>query len=48
MEDDKDLITRFGESDPDDLLEIGAESEAKAFIPCRNIMFITRRQRTRH
>ena len=47
-EDGHDLITRFGDADPDDLLEIGAESEAKAFIPCRNIMFITRRQRTRH
>lgn len=44
-EDDKDLITRFGEADPDDLLEIGADQGAKAFIPVRNIMFISRRER---
>lgn len=47
-EDDKDLITRFGESDPDDLLEIGTDTEAKVFIPVRNIMFISRRQRSKH
>lgn len=47
-EDDKDLITRFGESDPDDLLEIGSDSDGKVFIPVRNIMFISRRQRSKH
>lgn len=46
-EDDKDLITRFGEADPDDLLEIGDDGISKAFIPVRNIMFISRRQRTK-
>lgn len=46
-EDDKDLITRFGEADPDDLLEIGDDAISKAFIPVRNIMFISRRQRTK-
>lgn len=47
-EDDKDLITRFGEADPDDLLEIGDDPGVKAFIPARNIMFISRRQRSKH
>ena len=46
-EEDKDLITRFGEADPDDLLEIGDDSISKAFIPVRNIMFISRRQRSK-
>lgn len=41
---DKDLITRFGETDPDELLEIGGNQEASAFIPVRNIMFISRRE----
>ncbi len=44
-EDGKDLITRFGEADPDDLLEIGDNASSMAFIPVRNIMFISRRQR---
>ena len=46
-EDDKDLITRFGDADPDDLLEIGDNSSSMAFIPVRNIMFISRRQRSK-
>ena len=47
-EDDKDLITRFGEANPDDLLEIGDDPGVKAFIPAWNIMFISRRQRSKH
>ena len=44
-EDGKDLITRFGEAEPDDLLEIGDDTSSKAFIPVRNIMFISRKTR---
>ena len=44
-EDGNDLITRFGDADPDDLLEIGDNTSSMAFIPVRNIMFISRRQR---
>lgn len=43
-EDGKDLITRFGDADPDDLLEIGDNASSMVFIPVRNIMFISRRQ----
>ena len=47
-EDGKDLITRFGEAeDPDDLLEIGDNASSMVFIPVRNIMFISRRQRSK-
>ena len=46
-EDGHDLITRFGEADPDDLLEIGDDPGIKAFIPALNIMFISRRQRSK-
>lgn len=46
-EDGHDLITRFGDADPDDLLEIGDNTSSIAFIPDRNIMFISRRQRSK-
>ena len=46
-QDGKDLITRFGDADPDDLLEIGDNASSMAFIPVRNIMFISRRQRSK-
>ena len=46
-DDGHDLITRFGEADPDDLLEIGDDPGIKAFIPALNIMFISRRQRSK-
>ena len=46
-EDGHDLITRFGDADPDDLLEIGDNTSSMAFIPVRNIMFISRRQHSK-
>lgn len=44
MEEGKDLITRFCDADPDDLLEIGDNASSMVFIPVRNIMFISRRE----
>ena len=39
---EKDLLTRFRESNPDDHLDIGDEDSGQAFIPVRNIMYISK------
>ena len=44
-EEDRDLVTFFAHTDPDELLELRAGKGAKAFIPVRNIMFISRHAR---
>ena len=35
------LIDRFREALPDGMLEIGTEDELQAFIPARNILYIS-------
>lgn len=44
-EEGKELVSRFADTDPDELLELRAENGVKAFIPVRNIMFISRHAR---
>ena len=38
---DKRLHTRFRASKPDDVLTIGTEETSRAFIPVRNILYIS-------
>ena len=38
---DKRLHNRFRESKPDDVLTIGTEETSRAFIPVRNILYIS-------